>query len=124
MKKKSFSIIIKLVAVFSAITILFSACGNGVSTKTIHFKELKEVSSEYAGDNLHKSTENAYKSVCTSGLIEMLFDETNCTVAIRDTNSGNLWTTLPSDSTTKQIVSSPIEPSFHKNADNAPNKIE
>lgn len=109
MKKKSFSIIIKLIAVIATITILFSACGGDVTTKTIRFKELNVVSSQYGDDALHKSVESAYKSVCKSGLIEMLFDEKTCTVAIRDTNSGNLWTTLPQNSANKQILSSPLE---------------
>lgn len=109
MKKKSFSIIIKLIAVIATITILFSACGGDVTTKTIRFKELNVVSSQYSDDALHTSVESSYKSVCKSGLIEMLFDEKTCTVAIRDTNSGNLWTTLPQNSVNKQILSSPLE---------------
>ncbi|MBO5944656.1 MAG: hypothetical protein J6Q50_05120 [Clostridia bacterium] len=109
MKKKSFSIIIKLIAVIATITILFSACGGDITTKTIRFKELNVVSSQYSDDALHTSVESSYKSVCKSGLIEMLFDEKTCTVAIRDTNSGNLWTTLPQISVNKQILSSPLE---------------
>lgn len=109
MKKKSFSIIIKLIAVIATITILFSACGGDITTKTIRFKELNVVSSQYSDDALHTSVESSYKSVCKSGLIEMLFDEKTCTVAIRDTNSGNLWTTLPQNSVDKQILSSPLE---------------
>lgn len=109
MNKKSFSIIIKLVAVACAVTILFSACGNGFSTKTIRFAELKTVAAEYGNDKLHKSVDTSYEPICKSGLIELLFDKTTCTVAIRDTNSGNLWTTLPHSSTTKQIQSSALE---------------
>lgn len=109
MRKKSFSIIVKLIAVISTITILFSACGGDVTTKTIRFKELNVVSSQYGDETLHTSVESAYKSVCKSGLIEMLFDEKTCTVAIRDTNSGNFWTTLPQNSISKQIISSPLE---------------
>ncbi|MBR5191042.1 MAG: hypothetical protein IKW34_03315, partial [Clostridia bacterium] len=108
MKKKSISIIIKLVSVIAIIAVLFSACGGDVTTKTIRFKEQKIVATEYGSDALHNSVDSAYKSVCKSGLIELLFDEKTCTVAIRDTNSGNLWTTLPQN-TSKQIISSPIE---------------
>lgn len=109
MKKNSCSIILKLISVLCAITLLFSACGNSVTTKSVKIAEIKTVSAEYSGDELHKSTDNAYESVCKSGLIELLFDKTTCTVAIRDTNSGNLWTTLPQSSTTKQISSSALE---------------
>ncbi len=101
--------LIKIISIICIITILFSACGNSVSTKSIRFNELQTITAEYSGDNLHKSVDKSYKSVCKSGLIEMLFDEKTCTVAIRDTNSGNLWTTLPSSSISKQIVSSAIE---------------
>ncbi len=109
MKKKSISIITKLIAVIAVISILFSACGGDVTTKTIRFKELNVVSSQYGDDTLHISVESAYKSVCKSGLIELLFDEKTCTVAIRDTSSGNLWTSLPQNSVNKQIISSPLE---------------
>lgn len=109
MKKKSYSIILKIISVVCVITLLFSACGSDVSTKTIRFKELKTVSAEYSGDELHKSSDKSYELVCKSGLIELLFDKTTCTVAIRDTNSGNLWTTLPQNSVAKQIQSSALE---------------
>lgn len=109
MDKKSFSTMLKLVAIICAITIIFTACGNGFSTKTIRFEELKTVTAEYGNDKLHKSVDASYESICKSGLIELLFDKTTCTVAIRDTNSGNLWTTLPHSSTTKKIQASAIE---------------
>ena len=108
MQKKSFSIL-KLIAIVCAITILFSACGNSFSTKTIRFSETKTITAEYNNDKLHKSTDASYESICKSGLIELLFDKSTCTVAIRDINSGNLWTTLPHSSTKKQIQSSAIE---------------
>lgn len=109
MNKKYYSIILKLISVVCVITLLFSACGSGVSTKTVKFKEIKTVTAEYSGDELHKSVDKSYESVCKSGLIELLFDKTTYTVAIRDTNSGNLWTTLPQSKITKQISSSALE---------------
>ncbi len=109
MNKKSYLIILKILSIVCVITLLFSACGGDVSTKSISYKEQKRVVSSYGGDKLHKVNDTSYKSICKSGLIELLFDETTCTVAIRDTNSGNLWTTLPHSSGKKQIVSSAIE---------------
>lgn len=109
MKKKSISITTKLIAVISVIAILFSACGGDITTKTVRFKEQKVVATTYGGDELHKGVDASYKSVCKSGLIELLFDEKTCTVAIRDTSSGNLWTSLPQYSSDKQIISSPLE---------------
>ena len=109
MNKKSYSIILKIISIICVITILFSACESGVSTKTVRFEKLKTVNAEAGEESLHKISEKSYKPICKSGLIELLFDKNTCTVAIRDTNSGNLWTTLPNSSITKQITSSPIE---------------
>lgn len=109
MNKKSFSVILKILSVICVITLLFSSCGGDVTTKTVRFKEIQTVTAEYSGDTLHKSVDKSYETVCKSGLIELLFDKTTCTVAIRDTNSGNLWTTLPHSSTQKQIQASALE---------------
>lgn len=96
-------------ALICVISLLFTACGNGISTDTIKADEIKYQSAEYSGDALHKAESKAYKSVCSSGLIEMLFDEATMTVAIKDTGSGNLWTSLPQNSVAKQINSSALE---------------
>lgn len=100
---------IKLIALLCVISLLFTACGNGISTDTVKADEIKYQSAEYSGDTLHKAESKAYKSVCASGLIEMLFDQATMTVAIKDTGSGNLWTSLPQNSVTKQVNSSAVE---------------
>lgn len=101
--------IIKIVSLICIISLLFTACGNGISTDTVKADEIKYQTAEYSGDALHKADSASYKSVCKSGLIEMLFDETTMTVAIKDTGSGNLWTSLPQSSVTKQVNSSAVE---------------
>lgn len=98
---------IKILALICVISLLFTSCGNGVSTQKINADEIKYNYSEYS--DLHKAETKAYKSVCKSGLIEMLFDESTMTVAIKDTGSGNLWTSLPQNSVNKQINSSAVE---------------
>lgn len=100
---------IKLIALLCVLSLLFTACSNGGSTNTVKVDEIKYQTVEYAGDTLHKADNKAYKSVCKSGLIEMLFDEATMAVAIKDTGSGNLWTSLPQNSVAKQINSSAIE---------------
>ncbi len=100
---------IKLITLLCVISLLFTACGNGISIDTIKADEIKYQSAEYSGDALHKAENKAYKQVCKSGLIEMLFDEATMTVAIKDTGSGNLWTSLPQNSVKKQVNSSAIE---------------
>lgn len=102
-------ITIKIVALLCIISLLFTACGNGISTNTIKADGIKVQAAEYSDDALHKAETKSYKSVCSSGLIEMLFDEATMTVAIKDTGSGNLWTSLPQNSVAKQINSSAVE---------------
>lgn len=102
-------ITIKIISLICIISLLFTACGNGISTDTVKADEIKYQAAEYSGDELHKSQNSSFKSVCKSGLIEMLFDETTMTVAIKDTGSGNLWTTLPQSSVKKQVNSSAVE---------------
>lgn len=102
-------ITIKIIALICVISLLFTACGNGISTTKIKADEIKFQTAEYSGDKLHKAETKAYKQVCKSGLIEMLFDESTMTVAIKDTGSGNLWTSLPQNSVTKQVNSSAVE---------------
>ncbi len=100
---------IKLIALICVITLLFTACGNGITTSTVKADEIKYQLAEYTGDTLHKAESKAYKQVCKSGLIEMLYDESTMTVAIKDTGSGNIWTSLPQNSVTKQVNSSAVE---------------
>lgn len=117
MKKPRISIIIKIVSVLCVIAVVFAACSvGGVKTFTKKHPVIQNVNAEYAGDALHRSTENSFKSVCKSGLIELLFDETTMTAAIRDTSSGSLWTTLPAD-LSKQLSSSAVEVSLSNGSD-------
>ncbi len=100
---------IKIIALICAVTLLFTSCGSTVSTQTVKLKEPVFTDAQFAGDEFHKANVNAYEFVCKSGLIEMLFDKTTMTVAIRDTNSGNVWSTLPESTVTKQLDCSALE---------------
>ena len=93
--------IIKIVSVLCLISILFSSCAPYVN----RMEEAKIIPSEYAGKNYHTGKEASYSPVSKSGLIELLFDKETATVAIRDTNSGTLWTTLPDASISKEVSS-------------------
>lgn len=108
MKKQSFSFLIKFISLTVVITMLFASCSSGVKTKTVKSPMINKVQAVYTGDENHRSSEGNFKSVCKSGLIELLFDEKTMTAAVRDTNSGNLWTTLPTASS-KQLPSSAVE---------------
>mgnify|MGYP003288646144 FL=1 len=105
MTKSLFNISIKLISVICLISILFTSCVPYVNRK----EEAKYISAEYSGNQFHKASKKAYSVVSKSGLIELLFDKNTTAVAIRDTNSGAIWSTLPDTSLTKEIASYAVE---------------
>lgn len=109
MRKSRYTYFIKIISVICLVTMLFSACGADISTKSAKMKSENIIVAENKGDNVHKTALSNYESVCKSGLIEMFFDKTTMTVAIKDTNSSNLWTTLPQPELTKSLNSSAVE---------------
>ncbi len=86
--------IIKILALTCTILILFTSCGVGIKTDSVKADEIKYQYSDYSGDSFHQADGKAYKSVAKSGLIELLYDDKTMTVAIKDTGSGNIWTSL------------------------------
>ena len=109
MKQSRHSIISRIVAVFCLITILFTSCTGAFSVDKVKANSLEYINADYSGDNMHKVSEDTYTSVCSSGLIELLFDEKTATVAIRDNHTKKIWNTLPSNNITKQIDASAVE---------------
>ncbi|MGN1161148.1 MAG: hypothetical protein ACI4SX_02765, partial [Candidatus Fimenecus sp.] len=108
MKKSILSISIKIVSVICVIAVLFSSCSSGATTKTVRLDALNTVNPSYSGDEYHKTNTEDMKSVCKSGLIELLFDEKTMTPSIRDTNSGTVWSSLPQSSVSKEIFGSAV----------------
>lgn len=109
MRKSRYTYFIKIISLICLVTMLFSACGSDISTKSARIKSENIITAENKGDNLHKTAVGNYESVCKSGLIEMFFDKTTMTVAIKDTNANNLWTTLPQPELSKVLNSSAVE---------------
>ena len=109
MRKSRYTYFIKIISVICLVTMLFSACGADISTKSVRMKSENIIIAENKGDNVHKTALGNYESVCKSGLIEMFFDKTTMTVAIKDTNANNLWTTLPQPEISKSLNSSAVE---------------
>ncbi len=105
MKKSFLNISIKIISVICLISILFTSCVPYVNRK----EEAKIIPAEYSGKEFHTSDKSSYTAVSKSGLIELLFDKKTATVAIHDTNSDALWTTLPDKSLSKDIQSSAIQ---------------
>ncbi len=103
MKNSHYKIFIKTVAIICVLAVLFTSCGRAIPDIT------KAVTAQYSADKYHKTDISAYKTISKSGLIELLFDKSTATVAIRDTNSKAVWTTLPQTSVEKEIQSSAIE---------------
>ena len=61
-----------------------------------HFTEegLKVVEATDQGAQYHTSVAEKYQSIYKSGLYELLLDEANCAIAVKDT-TGNLYYALP-----------------------------
>lgn len=83
---------------------LFASAGCGVSAdnvKKVKYAEsaAKTVSS-FAGEGYHLMTDNL-KLVAKSGLIELYWDDSTCSVAVKETSQNHIWYSLPKDSNGK-----------------------
>ncbi len=107
--KKSRNHLIKILSLVFAMCFLLSACAGEINTLTVKSAEFITTSPAYSGDEYHKVDDTAYKTICKSGLIELLFDEKTQTIAIHDTNTDEIWSSLPSKSVTKQISGYAVE---------------
>ena len=105
MRKSFFKISIKLISVICLISILFTSCVPYVNRN----EEAKYILAEYSGNQFHQVENSAYIVVSKSGLIELLFDKNTTAVAIRDTNSGAIWSSLPETNVEKNIQSYAVE---------------
>ncbi len=105
MTKSFFKTGIRLISVICLISILFTSCVPYVNRK----EEAKFIPSEYSGNEFHKTNLNSYSVVSKSGLIELLYDKNTTAVAIRDTNSGTVWSGLPDTNIKKEIQSYAVE---------------
>ena len=109
MKKSRYNTIFRFLVSICLISVLLTSCAVPFSVDKVRSDSLEYINANYSGDNMHKSNEDAYISVCSSGFIELLFDETTATIAIRDNNTKKVWNTLPSKDITKKISASAIE---------------
>lgn len=109
MTKSRYNTIIKILACICFISISFTSCAIPFSVDKVRSDSLEYIKADYSGDNMHKSNADSYISVCSSGFIELLFDETTATIAIRDNNTKKVWNTLPSKDITKKVSASAIE---------------
>ncbi len=105
MKKSFYRTGIKILSVICLISILFTSCVPYANRK----EDAKIIPANFSGEEYHTSHKSSYTTVSKSGLIELLFDKATATVAIRDTNSGALWTTLPDKSLSKNITSYAVQ---------------
>lgn len=109
MTKSRYNTIIKILACICFISISFTSCAIPFSVDKVRSDSLEYINADYSGDNMHKSNADSYISVCSSGFIELLFDETTATIAIRDNNTKKVWNTLPSKDIAKKVSASAIE---------------
>lgn len=99
----------RIIALICVIAVLFTSCVGTANVIKVKFDALEYVNAQYSGDDLHKCDKEDYITVATSGLIKLLFDEETATIAVHDTSSDKIWSTLPQSDVTKQISSYPIE---------------
>ena len=105
MKNNRYNISVRIIAILCLVSILFASCTRNINKH----ENFQYIEAEYSGDNYHKVSPSVYKTITKSGLIELLFDKMTATVAIRNTNSGTVWTTLPGKGLDKKIQSSALQ---------------
>ena len=109
MKYSRLNIFYKFIAILCLISVLFTSCVGINRTKKVKLDSLEYINAQYSGDGFHKCNEDGYIPVASSGLIKLLFNEATATIAVQDTSSGKIWSTLPTNDVTKQISSYPLE---------------
>ena len=73
-----------------------ASCSKGNDVKSIkvpHSFSYKE--NEKADKSFHTSTQSNFKKIGESGLVELYFDETNFSIAVKDTTYSKMWNSLP-----------------------------
>ncbi len=109
MRKSHYNTMCKTVAVFCLVSILLTSCTTSFGVDKTRVNSLEYINADCSGDNMHKINEESYTSVCTSGFIELLFDEATATIAIRDNNTKKVWNTLVPDQIAKTTSASAVE---------------
>lgn len=105
MKNSHYNNFIRIISVICLISLLFTSCTGDVS----RYDNVEYINADFSGNEFHKTSKSAYNVVSKSGLIELLFDKDTTAVAIRDTNSGAIWSSLPDTSIKKEIPSYAVE---------------
>ena len=105
MKNSRLNTLIKIVSVICVISLLLTSCVADVN----RYENAEYINAKYSGNKFHKTSKSAYSVVSKSGLIELLFDKDTTAVAIRDTNSGAVWSALPDTGVKKEIQSYAVE---------------
>ena len=103
--RAAFCILLSLLMLLS-----FCSCGRsgGVSKTKLPDKGLSVQNQKEGNTHLHTSAADASEltKVTASGLVELLFDESDYAVCVRDTSYDKLWTSLPSDENFEACVAS------------------
>lgn len=99
--KKFSKIFARVCAAAMAGVMMFTAAGCGTSAKNVKSvkfaKSDEKIISSYADEGYHLMTDNL-KLVAKSGLIELYWDESSCSVAVKETSQNHLWYSLPKES--------------------------
>lgn len=78
-----------------ALILLFSGCSLQSEVQKAKIGERTLVGAEYTEQKYHAADSGNLVYVAKSGLIELYFDSTTYSIAVKETNTGKVWQTLP-----------------------------
>lgn len=94
-KRSVFFKAVALVCAFIMTVLSFSSCQKSTGALSAKIGELKETETSYSKGEYHYSNEENLVFVTSSGLVEMYFDSSNYSIAVKDTNNDKMWYSLP-----------------------------
>ena len=98
MALKKRSVFIKTVAIISALILAalsFTSCTKTKGALSAKIGEVEETKAVFSKNDYHFSNEENLVFVASSGLIELYFDNITYSIAVKDTNTGKIWYSLP-----------------------------
>ena len=95
-------------ALLAALTLLLSGCGAGTDVQTQNVGTRTVETAQYAGAETHHTSSENLVFVTSSGLVELYYDSATDSAAVRETNTGTMWQTLPAARTDGAEVQSAV----------------
>lgn len=90
--------IFRILCAALAFTVLLGGCALQSDVQVKKVGTQTQVNTSYTEEKYHTADQNNLVYVAKSGLIELYFDSTTYGVAVKETNTGKIWQTLPTGS--------------------------